>query len=140
MDERVNEPLLGLNFFSHGTLLMEELGPSRRFYEEFLGVEVVQTSERSGAIRLNSDACVVCVERGKLVKKPGREYLRYYNVGLSVGDADDVARARALAIEHKNTYGLGEISNIKIESRRVSFLIEDRDGNFWQIMNEQSAH
>ena len=49
-------------------------------------------------------------------------------------------RARALAIEHKNTYGLGEISNIKIESRRVSFLIEDRDGNFWQIMNEQSAH
>ena len=49
-------------------------------------------------------------------------------------------RARALAIEHKNTYGLSEISNIKIESRRVSFLIEDRDGNFWQIMNEQSAH
>lgn len=140
MDERLIEPLLDLNFLSHGTLLMEEMGPSRQFYEEFLGLDVVQTSERSLAIRLNSDGCVACVERGKLVKKPGREYLRYYNVGLSVGSADAVAAARQLALAHKDTYGLGEISDIENEGARVSVLIEDRDGNFWQIMNEQSAH
>jgi hypothetical protein len=140
MDEQTNEPLLDLKFLSHGTLLMEEMGPSRKFFEEFLGLDVVATSERSLAIRLNSDTCVVGVERGKLVKKPGREYLRYYNVGLCVGGADDVARARQLALEHKDTYGLREISDIENESARVSFLIEDRDGNFWEIMNEQSAH
>jgi catechol-2,3-dioxygenase len=140
MDGPVDAPLLDLKFLSHGTLLMEEMGPTRRFYEEFLGIEVVETSPKSLAIRLNSDTCVACVERGKLVKKPGREYLRYYNIGIGLGDAADVARARGLALEHRDAYGLREISETEDENGRVSFLIEDRDGNFWQIMNEAPAH
>jgi catechol-2,3-dioxygenase len=35
---------LKLNFLSHGTLESRDLAFSRRFYEEFLGLEVVQTS------------------------------------------------------------------------------------------------
>jgi len=37
-------PALRLNFLSHGTLESRNLGFSCRFYQEFLGVEVVQTS------------------------------------------------------------------------------------------------
>lgn len=37
-------PALKLNFLSHGTLESRDLAFSRRFYEEFLGLEVVQTS------------------------------------------------------------------------------------------------
>jgi len=36
-------PALKLNFLSHGTLESRNLAFSRRFYEEFLGLEVVQT-------------------------------------------------------------------------------------------------
>ena len=137
MDKIATAPLLDLNFLSHGTLLMEYLAESRLFFEEFLGLEVVKTSEVSIAIRLDSDSCVVGVERGKIVRKSGREYLRNYNVGLSVGDADAVRHARELAVEHKDAYGVRNIADIIDQNGGVSFLIEDRDGNFWQIMNDQ---
>jgi catechol 2,3-dioxygenase-like lactoylglutathione lyase family enzyme len=148
MDKIVTEPLLELNFLSHGTLLMEDLDASRLFFENFLGLEMVKTSEVSIAIRLDSDTCVVGVERGKIGRKSrrksrrksGREYLHHDNVGLSVGDAVEVARARELAIEHKDTYSIRTIGDTVEESDGLSFHIEDRDGNFWHIMNDQPAH
>lgn len=140
MEKFVTEPLLDLNFLSHGTLLMDDLDASRRFFEDFLGLDVVRTSKVSMAIRLNSDTCVACVELSKAVRLPGREYLRYYNIGLTVGDAADVARARELALEHKDAYAMRGIGDTEDENGRVSFLIEDLDGNFWQIMNDQPAH
>jgi len=36
-------PALKLRFLSHGTLESRDLAFSRRFYEEFLGLEIVQT-------------------------------------------------------------------------------------------------
>ena len=134
------EPLLELDFLSHGTVLMDDLDIARRFYEEFLGLEAVKTSQLSLAIRLNSDTSVACVALRKKVRQPGREYLRYYNIGLSVGDAADVARSRELALEHKAGYEMRDIGDIEEEHGRVSFLIEDRDGNFWQIMNDHPTH
>jgi catechol-2,3-dioxygenase len=44
-------PALKLRFLSHGTLESRDLAFSRRFYEEFLGLEVVQTSPISLLIR-----------------------------------------------------------------------------------------
>ncbi len=94
MGGTATEPLLELDFLSHGTMLMDDLDIARRFYEEFLGLEVLKTSQISLAIRLNSDTSVACVALSKKVRQPGREYLRYYNIGLSVGGAADVARTR----------------------------------------------
>ena len=37
-------PALKLQFLSHGTLESRDLAFSRRFYKEFLGLEIVQTS------------------------------------------------------------------------------------------------
>jgi hypothetical protein len=45
-------PALKLNFLSHGMPESHDLAFSRRFYEEFLGVEVVQTSPISLLVRL----------------------------------------------------------------------------------------
>jgi hypothetical protein len=80
------------------------------------------------------------VALSKLVRKPGREYLRFYNIGLTVGDAGDVAQARELALTHKDEYDMRDIGDTVEEEGWTSFLIEDRDGNFWQIMNDQLTH
>jgi catechol 2,3-dioxygenase-like lactoylglutathione lyase family enzyme len=140
MNGIASEPLLELDFLSHGTVLMADLDASRQFYEEFLGLEVVKTSTISLAIRLNSDTSVACVALTKKVNQPGREYLRFYNIGLTVGDAADVAQARELALEHKDAFEMRDIGATIEEPGRVSFLIEDRDGNFWEIMNDQPTH
>jgi len=42
---------LTLNYVSHGTLESYDIDKSRKFYEEFLGLELVQTSPRSLMIR-----------------------------------------------------------------------------------------
>ena len=47
------KPALKLNFLSHGTLESKDLEISRKFYEEFLGCDVVRTSPISLLIRLD---------------------------------------------------------------------------------------
>ena len=54
-------PALKPNFLSHGTLESRDLAFSRRFYEEFLGLEVVQTSPISLLIRLGGPNTIAVV-------------------------------------------------------------------------------
>jgi len=54
-------PALKLNFLSHGTLESRDLAFSRRFYEEFLGLEVVQTSPISLLVRLGGPNTIAVV-------------------------------------------------------------------------------
>ena len=54
-------PALKLNFLSHGTLESRDLAFSRRFYEEFLGLDVVQTSPISLLIRLGGPNTIAVV-------------------------------------------------------------------------------
>ena len=48
------KPALNLRLLSHGTLESRDLEASRKFYEEFLGFDVVRTSNISLMIRLGS--------------------------------------------------------------------------------------
>ena len=54
-------PALKLNFLSHGTLESRDLAFSRRFYEEFLGLEIVQTSPISLLVRLGGPNTIAVV-------------------------------------------------------------------------------
>src|ERR1041385_688690 len=56
------KPALKLNFMSHGTLESKDLDYIRKFYEEFLGIEVVQTSPISLLIRLGGDNTIAVVK------------------------------------------------------------------------------
>ena len=49
---------------SHGTLEVFSLKQSRKFYEEFLGLEVVRHGKPAMVIRLGMRFHVVCVEVG----------------------------------------------------------------------------
>ena len=51
-------PALKLNFLSHGTLESRDLAFSRRFYEEFLGLDVIQTSPISRPSSVVLTCCV----------------------------------------------------------------------------------
>ena len=55
------EPALKLKFLSHGTLESIDLDQTRRFYEEFLGLEVVKVSnsqpkQNSGTTHFNKSS------------------------------------------------------------------------------------
>jgi len=53
---------LKLNFFSHATIDTSDIARSRKFYEEFMGFDVVQTFGivRGIVVRSRSAASVMC--------------------------------------------------------------------------------
>src|SRR5205085_11527874 len=87
--ERPKAPALKLEFLSHGTLESRDLAFSRRFYEEFLGLDVVQTSPISLLIRLGGPNTIAVVYSKKAA---GEMNLLNHN-GLDVRTKDEVDEA-----------------------------------------------
>ena len=85
---------LQLNFLSHGTLESTDLDKSRRFYEEFLGLEVIRTSPISLLMRLGGNNTIAVVEVKEKVPMP----MLNHN-GLDVSTKADVDTAHAAVRE-----------------------------------------
>src|SRR5207302_5228285 len=98
-------PALKLNFLSHGTLESRDLAFSRRFYEEFLGLEVVQTSPISLLVRLGGPNTIA------VVKSANKEPMTLLNHnGLDVETKDEVDGAYQAVLEDKDAWRLHKIS------------------------------
>jgi hypothetical protein len=82
---------LKLNFLSHGTLESHDLAFSRRFYEQFLGLEVLQTSPISLLIRLGGPNKIAVVYS----KNVGGMNLLNHN-GLDVRTREEVDEAHRI--------------------------------------------
>src|SRR6201997_4584670 len=87
-------PTLKLNFLSHGTLESRDLALSRRFYEEFLGLEVVQTSPISLLVRLGGANTIAVV-----YSKQAHEMNLLNHNGLDVRTKDEVDAAHRTVCE-----------------------------------------
>jgi hypothetical protein len=123
------EPALKLNFLSHGTLDARDLDFTRRFYEEFLGLEVVQTSKISLLIRLGGDHVIAVVKS----KKVGEMNLLNHN-GLDVKTKEDVDAAYATTVAQAETWKLTKISKPLLQHGTYSFFFWDADDNCWEIL------
>src|SRR6202049_4052900 len=95
------EPALRLKFLSHGTLESRDLALSRRFYEEFLGLEVVQTSPISLLIRLGGPNTIA----GVYSKHVGEMNLLNHN-GLDVRTQEEVDEAHRTVCAEAETWHL----------------------------------
>src|SRR5262245_66667935 len=87
-------PAIRTTFISHGTLGSKDLDATRRFYEEFLGLEVVRTSPVSLKVRLGGNHVYAVV----FSKKKERMDRLYHN-GLDVETDAQVDEAWRLCTE-----------------------------------------
>lgn len=87
-------PTLKLNLISHGTLESRDLAFTRRFYEEFMGFEVVQPSKIALWFRLGSQHIYVCVENRS--KKDEMAFL--YHNGVDVESEERVDECHRLVL------------------------------------------
>ena len=95
---------------SHGTLECRSLKESRKFYEEFLGLECVRHAQQAMHLRCGIKFSIVCVEVGDNVKP--MSILNHW--GLEVESREQVT-------EPTMRHGI------------YSFYLEDLDGNYWEI-------
>ena len=123
-------PVLKTRFLSHGTLGSKDLEATRRFYEEFLGLEVVRTSPVSLMVRLGGNHVYAVVYS----KNKGRMDRLYHN-GLDVHSDADVDEAWRLCSEQAEKWGLHDITKPSARHGTYSFLFWDGDDNAWEILS-----
>jgi len=121
---------LKTRFLSHGTLGSRDLEKSRKFYEEFLGVETVRTAPNSLMIRLGGDHVYAVI----LLKKKGRMD-RFGHNGLDVETDADVDAAHSVCLLQAEQWGLHDISKPVAHHGTYSFHFWDADDNCWEILS-----
>ena len=123
------ESLLKLNFLSHGTLESRDLDESRKFYTDFLGLEVIRTSPISLLIRLGGNNTIAVVENKKKPEMP----LLNHN-GLDLETQDEVNAAHEVVTANGEEWGVHKITRPALQHGTYSFFFWDLDGNCWEIL------
>lgn len=114
---------------SHGTLECRDLAASRRFYEEFLGLDCVRHNEPAMLVRKGGYWCIVCVGLGKA--PAGTQLLNHW--GIDVATAEEVDAAYEKALDLKDVYGIRTVTKPGDQHGVYSFYMQDLDGNWWEI-------
>lgn len=140
MDERVvvraKDPILKLNFLSHGTLEARDLDKSRQFYSEFLGLNVVRTSPISLMIKLGGQHTIAIVQNPKKGEMP----VLNHN-GLDVATRAEVDHCYQLVVEQKEKWGIKKATKPVEQHGTYSFYFCDLDDNWWEILtNPQGGY
>lgn len=128
--ETAAEPALKLRFLSHGTLESKDLERARRFYTDFLGLEVVRTSPISLLIRLGGANTIAVVEQ----PKRDTEMPMLNHNGLDVETQEEVDAAHGTVVAEAGRWGLHKISKPVLQHGTYSFFFWDMDDNCWEIL------
>lgn len=115
---------------SHGTMECYDLTESRKFYEEFLGLECVRQGKPAMFVRCGLKFHIVAVQAGKNLKPVNA----MHHWGLEVTSREEVDRIHIAAEEMKSTYKIRGITKPGFAHGVYSFYIEDLDHNWWEVL------
>lgn len=119
---------------SHGTLECHSLKESRKFYEEFLGLDCVRHAKPAMVIRCGLKWHVVCVEVGDAVHPCN--VLNHW--GVDVRTKEEVDEAHQNALKYKDRYKIKQVLPPVSQHGVYSFYLEDLDHNWWEIQHYPS--
>jgi catechol 2,3-dioxygenase-like lactoylglutathione lyase family enzyme len=128
-DRATRTPILSTVRLGHGTLECADLARTRRFYEEVLGLDVIQTSRKSLMIRKGTTHTYAVIETGKTAE----ERVLSHN-GLDVDTPEQVDAAYERILQVKDEYGIRKITKPRVSHGDRSFFFCDLDGNWWEIV------
>ncbi|MEO7402525.1 MAG: VOC family protein [Burkholderiales bacterium] len=117
-------------FISHGTLAARNLEATRKFYEEFLGLEVTQTSKVSLMIRLGGNHVYAVVRSSAKT-----EMIRLNHNGIDVATDAEVDEAYRACHEQAAQWGISDITEPVAQHGTYSFMFRDLDDNMWEILS-----
>lgn len=141
--EIINDPIVEPNnaksvikpyVLSHGTLECHSLKESRKFYEEFLGLECARHARPAMVVRCGLKFHIVCVEVGDAVHPCN--VLNHW--GIDVQSKEAVDEAHANAIKFKDKFKIRQVLNVVAQHGVYSFYLEDLDHNWWEIQHYPS--
>ncbi len=129
-DRSTKAPLLNTLRINHGTLSCRDIAKTRRFYEEVLGLECVQTSPISLMVRKGTEHVYAVVEM-KAVQKD-MDMLNHNGFEVRTPAEVDAAYQQIVAI--KDEWGLKKVVPPQNQHGDHTFYFVDFDGNWWEIV------
>jgi catechol 2,3-dioxygenase-like lactoylglutathione lyase family enzyme len=123
--------LVNPELLSHGTLECNDIPATRRFLNEFLGVDVIRPLPEAQYLSKGGPWTVVCV----CVEGEHKEQGPQNRFKLAVETAADVDAAHAAAQEHKDRYGIRRIEPVEERNGIRSFRLQDMNKVWWEIAN-----
>jgi catechol 2,3-dioxygenase-like lactoylglutathione lyase family enzyme len=121
---------------SHGTIECADCLTSRRFYQDVLGLGSVRPLAEAQYLWNGGPWSLVCVAIGEEPKAQGVEN----RFCLRVDTAAEVDAARDAAVRAQGEHRIRTIGPLTESDGIRSFVLNDLDGNWWEISNTDAAH
>lgn len=121
---------------SHGTIECNDIAATRRFLNEFLGIDVVRPLPEAQYMWKGGPWSVVCVCVEGEQKDQGPEN----RFRLAVDSDAEVDAAHRAALERRDDYAIKKITDIAISNGVRSFMLQDLNHVWWEIAHVDLAY
>ena len=131
------EALIQNETLSHGTVECTDMVATRRFYTDFLGLDIHRPVREAQYIYRGGPWSVVCVcvDGGEAKDQAPDNHFK-----LAVDTPDEVDAAHAAAHARREEYGIKKIEDVTEEGGRRAFLLQDLNYTWWEITNIDQGH
>lgn len=129
-DRSTKEPVLKAKKLNHGTLGCTDLARTRKFYEEVLGLQCIQTSPVSMMVSKNTEYVYAVVESP--AHKGGMNMLNHN--GFEVETPEEVEEAYQALAAVKDKWGI-KVQKPATHHGACAFYFLDFDGNWWEVVS-----
>lgn len=126
--------------FVKGNMVSTDLAAARRFYEDMLGLECVQTAKDTMLVRdrgaqgegrrAGEHYWVIEVREVEQVSHPQRVL---HHWGLDLAAKEDVDRVHQRLEHHREAYGIRTLYKPQFQHGSYAFYLQDRDFNWWEF-------
>lgn len=121
---------------SHGTIECNDIAATRRFLNEFLGIDVVRPLEEAQYMWKGGPWSVVCVCVEGEQKDQGPEN----RFRLAVASAGEVDAAHDAAKKHTADYAIKKVTDVTQSGGLRAFTLQDLNHVWWEIAHVDRAH
>ena len=130
-------PLLQNDTLSHGTVECSDMVATRRFFTEFLGLDIHRPVAEAQYIYRGGPWTVVCVcvDGGEAKDQSPDNHFK-----LAVATPGEVDRAHAAALAHREVYGIKQVEDVTETDGLRAFRLQDMNFTWWEIVNVDLAH
>lgn len=121
---------------SHGTIECNDIAATRRFLNEFLGIDVVRPLPEAQYMWKGGPWSVVCVCVEGEQKDQGPEN----RFRLAVDSDAEVERAHKAALAHRDDYAIKKVTDITSDDGIKAFMLQDLNHVWWEIAHVGLDH
>ena len=131
------QALIQNDALSHGTVECTDIAATRRFYRDFLGLDIHRPVREAQYIYRGGPWSVVCVcvDGGEAKDQAPDNHFK-----LAVDTAGEVDAAHAAALATRDDYGIRRIEAVTEADGRRAFRLQDLDYTWWEITNMDQRH